>query len=84
MPGSTSNRARNSTAQIFFGEPLKADVEAGKVPMARLDDMVVRYLTGLIETGCYDASAPDSQAQPIPTRVMPMSRSARPRPASCC
>jgi beta-glucosidase len=32
--------------------------------MARLDDMVTRYLTGLIETGAYDA--PASAAQPIP------------------
>ncbi len=51
-------------SEIFFNK-LKADVEAGKVPMARLDDMVVRYLTGLIETGLFDAPVPDT-VQPIP------------------
>jgi beta-glucosidase len=49
---------------IYFGDALKADIAAGRVPMARLDDMVTRYLTGLIETGAYDA--PASLAQPIP------------------
>jgi beta-glucosidase len=49
---------------IFF-DSLKADVESGKVPMARLDDMVARYLTGLIETGLYDSPVPD-KVQPIP------------------
>jgi beta-glucosidase len=51
-------------SEIFF-DKLKADVEAGKVPMARLDDMVVRYLTGLIETGLFDAPVPDT-VQTIP------------------
>ena len=50
--------------QIYFADALKADVQAGRVSTARLDDMVVRYLTGLIETGAYDA--PASVAQPIP------------------
>jgi beta-glucosidase len=49
---------------IYFADALKADIAAGRVPMARLDDMVTRYLTGLIETGAYDA--PASAAQPIP------------------
>lgn len=44
--------------QIFFGAPLKAAVEAGEVPMKRLDDMVARYLTGLIESGAFDTPAP--------------------------
>lgn len=51
-------------SEIFF-EKLKADIEAGKVPMARLDDMVTRYLTGLIETGLYDLPVADT-VQPIP------------------
>jgi beta-glucosidase len=51
-------------SEIFF-DKLKADVEAGKVPIARLDDMVVRYLTGLIETGLFDAPVPDT-VQTIP------------------
>ncbi len=43
---------------IYFGEPLKAAVAQGAVPAARLDDMIVRYLTGLIETGAYDTPVP--------------------------
>ena len=49
---------------IFFGDALKADVQSGKVPMARIDDMVTRYLTGLIETGLFDAPADKSLAIP--------------------
>jgi beta-glucosidase len=49
---------------IFFDAPLRADIASGRVSMARIDDMVVRYLTGLIETGLYDA--PAATAQPIP------------------
>jgi beta-glucosidase len=51
--------------QIYFAEPLKAAVASGEVSAARLDDMVTRYLTGLIETGAYDTPAP-ATAQPIP------------------
>jgi beta-glucosidase len=51
-------------SEIFFDAPLRADIAGGKVPMARIDDMVVRYLTGLIETGLYDA--PAATALPIP------------------
>ena len=52
-------------SEIFFDAPLRADIAKGKVPMARIDDMVVRYLTGLIETGRFDAPTPASN-QPIP------------------
>ncbi|MEN2787185.1 beta-glucosidase [Sphingomonas qilianensis] len=50
---------------IYFGAPLKAAVDSGAVPRARLDDMVARYLTGLIATGAYDAPMP-ARAQAIP------------------
>jgi len=50
---------------IFFGAPLKEAVLRGEVSKARLDDMVVRYLTGLIETGAFDTPAPQ-QPQAIP------------------
>lgn len=50
--------------QPFFDAPLKADVAAGRVPMARIDDMAVRYLTGLMATGAFDRAMPDT-AQPI-------------------
>ncbi|MGN6376410.1 MAG: glycoside hydrolase family 3 protein, partial [Sphingomonas sp.] len=49
---------------VYFGAPLAAAIAAGKVTEARLDDMVARYLTGLIETGAFDTPAPTS-AQPI-------------------
>ena len=49
---------------MFFGEPFAAAVRAGRVPMARLDDMVRRILTGVIATGLMDAPAPET-AQPI-------------------
>ena len=48
----------------FFAEPLKVAVEKGQVSRARLDDMVARYLTGLIAAGAYDAAAP-AAPQPI-------------------
>ena len=50
---------------IYFDDRLKADVESGKVSTARLDDMVARYLTGLIETGRYDDPTPTTN-RPIP------------------
>lgn len=49
---------------MFFDAPLKAAVESGEVPMARLNDMVARYLTGLILTGAFDTPMP-ATAQPI-------------------
>jgi len=49
---------------LYFAEPLKAAVASGEVSQARIDDMVARYLTGLIETGTYDAPAP-ARAQAI-------------------
>ncbi len=51
--------------RIYFGDALRAEVAAGRVPMARLDDMVARYLTGLIETGAFDNPVP-AAAAPIP------------------
>ena len=50
--------------KIYFGEPLEAAVKSGKVSMARLDDMVTRILTGMIENGLLDAPTPEA-VQPI-------------------
>ncbi|TDN81111.1 beta-glucosidase [Stakelama pacifica] len=50
--------------QIYFGAPLKAAVADGKVREARLDDMVARYLTGLISSGAFDHPVP-AKAQKI-------------------
>lgn len=43
--------------EVYFGAPLKAAVQSGAVPQKRLDDMVARYLAGLISSGAYDKSA---------------------------
>jgi beta-glucosidase len=40
--------------QIFFGEPLRQAVEAGRVPMARLDQMVGRILRSMFASGIVD------------------------------
>ncbi len=49
---------------MYFAGPLKDAVEKGAVPIARLDDMIVRYLTGLIETGAYDTPVPTTAQTP--------------------
>ena len=38
----------------FFGAPLTADVQAGRVQMARLNDMVTRILTAMTAVGLLD------------------------------
>lgn len=40
--------------KVFFGDPLKAAVVSGAVPMARLDDMVRRILRAEIAAGIVD------------------------------
>jgi beta-glucosidase len=49
---------------MYFAAPLKAAVQSGAVPVARLDDMIARYLTGLIETGAYDNPVPATAQTP--------------------
>jgi len=62
----------------YFGAPLKAAVAAGSVPQARLDDMVQRKLTALIDTGTIDhppviapidVAAGEAFAQKVATRA---------------
>jgi beta-glucosidase len=48
----------------YFGAPLQQAVEAGTVPMARLDDMVRRILRSMFARGLVDTPAP-STPQPI-------------------
>ncbi|SFP97307.1 beta-glucosidase [Sphingomonas rubra] len=48
----------------YFAQPLADAVASGAVPTARLDDMVARYLTGLIETGAYDTPVPSAAVTP--------------------
>ncbi len=40
--------------QVYFDKPLKAAVEAGQVPRARLDDMVRRILRSMFAEGLFD------------------------------
>ena len=49
---------------VYFGQPLADAVAAGRVPAARLDEMVERILTGVIASGLYDHPTP-ATAQPI-------------------
>ena len=49
---------------MFFDAPLKEALAKGQVSRARLDDMVARYLTGLIESGAYDAPVPATAQTP--------------------
>ncbi|GAA0673074.1 beta-glucosidase [Sphingomonas insulae] len=49
---------------IYFDAPLADAIAAGRVPAARLDEMVTRILTGVIASGLYDRPTP-ATAQPI-------------------
>ncbi len=48
----------------YFGAPLRAAIDQGAVSRRRLDDMVARYLTGLIQTGAYDTPVPAAATIP--------------------
>ncbi|MDO6414717.1 beta-glucosidase [Sphingomonas sp. BIUV-7] len=50
--------------QVWFGAPLKAAVQAGTVPAARLRDMTGRILHSMIATGLMDDPLP-AQRRPI-------------------
>ncbi|SEN45608.1 beta-glucosidase [Sphingomonas gellani] len=49
---------------LYFDAALKQAVDKGTVSARRLDDMVARYLTGLIETGAYDTPMPTAAQTP--------------------
>ncbi|MBB6253062.1 beta-glucosidase family protein [Nitrospirillum iridis] len=46
--------------EVYFGEPLRAAVQSGAVPAARLDDMVRRILGRLFDRGLVDRPAPET------------------------
>lgn len=50
---------------IFFTDRLKDAVEAGRVPQARVDDMVTRILRSMIAVGAFDTPLPE-EPQPLP------------------
>jgi beta-glucosidase len=50
--------------EIYFGAPFAAAVANGTIPVARLDEMVRRILTGVIASGLYDDPSPPA-VQPI-------------------
>jgi len=49
----------------YFGQALRGAVRDGQVPQARIDDMVARILTSLIDVGALDAESIDERTQPI-------------------
>jgi len=49
----------------YFGQALRDAVGDGQVPQSRIDDMVARILTGLIDVGALDAAPLDERRQPI-------------------
>ena len=54
MAGLDQESGRQLDRQAFFGEMLKAGLDKGDIPAAKLDDMVVRILTGMAQAGVLD------------------------------
>jgi len=54
LAGLDQESGENLDARVYFAEPLKAAVEAGRVPQARLDDMVRRILRAMFAAGVVD------------------------------
>jgi beta-glucosidase len=52
---------------VVFGEPLKTAIDSGRVPMARLDDMVRRVLVAMIRVGLLDHPLTGGQDKPVST-----------------
>jgi beta-glucosidase len=48
---------------IHFGQPFEEAFKAGRIPMARLDDMVTRILHGVIASGLMDDPVPEAVRQ---------------------
>ena len=51
MAGLDQESGEQLDTQRFFGAPLAAAIAAGRVPAARLDDMVTRILTSMVSNG---------------------------------
>lgn len=64
LAGLDQESGQELDTEAFFGAPLAAAVAAGRVPQARLDEMVRRILTGMIANGLMD--------DPIPSNPVPI------------
>ena len=64
LAGLDQESGQQLDSQPYFGAALADAVKAGRVPQARIDDMVTRILTGMIETGTMD--------DPLPAAVQPI------------
>src|SRR3954451_19530342 len=51
----------------FFGNPLQADVQAARVPTARVNDMVTRVLTAMIAAGLLNHPPTGDQSKVVTT-----------------
>jgi beta-glucosidase len=64
MAGLDQESGQELDKEIYFGAPFVAAVANGAIPVARLDEMVRRILTGVIASGLYDNPSP-AAVQPI-------------------
>ena len=64
MAGLDQESGQELDKEIYFGAPFAAAVANGTIPVARLDEMVRRILTGAIASGLYDDPSPPA-VQPI-------------------
>ena len=64
MAGLDQESGQELDKEIYFGAPFAAAVAKGTIPVARLDEMVRRILTGVIASGLYDNPSP-AAVQPI-------------------
>jgi beta-glucosidase len=58
MAGLDQESGEELDKEIYFGAPFAAAIANGTIPMARLDEMVRRILTGVIASGLYDNPSP--------------------------
>jgi beta-glucosidase len=66
LAGLDQQSGEEMDSQVFFGQPLKDAVEAGRVPRDRLDDMVHRILRSVFASGIVDDPP---QPGPYPPRA---------------
>lgn len=64
MAGLDQESGQELDKEIYFGAPFAAAIANGTIPVARLDEMVRRILTGVIASGLYDDPSP-AAVQPI-------------------